>query len=48
MGCSGYYFEDMRYADDSINWSVPEFGLTDNGTDDELITTAFASLEFRH
>jgi hypothetical protein len=48
VGCSGYYFGDMKYADDSIDWTIPNLGLADNGTVDELITTAFAGLEFRH
>ncbi len=47
VGCSGYYFGNVQYADDSINWYLPSFGITDNGMEDTFISTAFANLEFR-
>ncbi|MDZ4656223.1 MAG: hypothetical protein SH868_01455 [Bythopirellula sp.] len=47
LGCSGYYFSDLKYADNSINWFIPDLGLADNGTEETIVTTAFASLEFR-
>ncbi len=47
FGCSGYLFGDLRYASDSINWELPNMGLADNGTEQQIVTTAYASLEFR-
>jgi hypothetical protein len=47
IGCSGYYFGDIKYADQSVNWFIPDLGLV-SGTQDSTVTTAFAGLEFHH
>jgi hypothetical protein len=47
LGCSGYYFGDIKYASKSINWYIPDLGLADNSADETLVTTAFVSLDFQ-
>jgi hypothetical protein len=47
LGCSGYYIGNVRYAVDSIRWELPNMGVADNGTEEQIVTTAYTSLEFR-
>jgi hypothetical protein len=47
LGCSGYYYGDIKFADQSVNWFIPDLGVL-TGTEDSTVTTAFATLEFRH
>jgi hypothetical protein len=47
LGYSGYYFDSLRFASNSMAITYPSFGLLPSDPQEVFVTTAFANLEFR-
>lgn len=47
LGANAFYISKQRNAADSINWRLPDFGISNNKGNDLLISSVYASIEFR-
>ena len=47
LGYTAIYFSRLRHADESIRWSLPNFGILDSATEHSWMDGLHASVEYR-
>ena len=47
FGYAGYFVGDLRFAEDTVNWALPNMGINNVSGDDVFTETVYASVDLR-